>query len=219
MIMNASTFFLSLFASTAQVGYFGAAERLATLGLSLMQPANQVLVGTVARRLATRGSETHAYGLMRKALWFMGAFGVAGCVGALVLAPHLIPLILGPRFEPSVRIMLVLAFIYPFAAFNQVVCMYVLIPLNEDKLLATATLAGAACSLTAMLLLAGGFGGVGVAAARVLGEAVTAGTLIVILARRQGLLRLLFPARVTDALSRLKRRPGATLVPEQRGEQ
>jgi len=164
---------LSLFANAAEVGYYGSAERLANVALSIMHPANQVLVGTVTWRLGSPETEAAAYAIMRKGLAVMGAFGIVAFFGALTLSPYLIPIIFGPGFDNSIPIMQLLGFMFPFAAVGQVACMYILIPLREDRLVTKITAVGAVCSLIAMLLLVRDFGGMGVASARVIGAVVT----------------------------------------------
>jgi len=185
LMTSASTYLLTLFVSADQVGFFAAAERLAALVLGLMAPAGQVLVATVAVRLSSREGETQAYTLMRKSFVFMAYFGVAACLGALMLSPYLIPVIFGRGFDSSIRIMQILGLMFPFAAFSQVVRSYVLFPLHQDKLLAMSMMAGAMFSVLAILLLAAAFGALGVAVARVLGEIVTATILLVILVRQK----------------------------------
>jgi PST family polysaccharide transporter len=186
IVASASTYLLSLFASAAEVGYYGSAERLANVALSLMQPANQVLVGTVTWRLGSSETEAAAYALMRKGFAVMGAFGIAAFFGALTLSPYLIPVIFGTGFDNSIPIMQLLGLMFPFAALGQVVCMYVLIPLREDRLVTKIAAVGTACSLLAMLLLVRDFGGLGVAGARVVGAVVT--TLLLATAMARGAL-------------------------------
>ncbi|MGV7246280.1 oligosaccharide flippase family protein, partial [Caballeronia sp. M23-90] len=52
VLTASSTYLLTLLSSPDQVGYFGAAERFATIGLSLMGPAAQVFIPTISRQLA-----------------------------------------------------------------------------------------------------------------------------------------------------------------------
>src|SRR6185437_10280478 len=47
-----STYLLTLLSTPDQVGYFGAAERFATIALALMGPAAQVFIPTITRQLA-----------------------------------------------------------------------------------------------------------------------------------------------------------------------
>jgi PST family polysaccharide transporter len=186
IVASASTYLLSLFASPAEVGYYGSAERLANVALSLMQPANQVLIGTVTWRLGSCETEAAAYALMRKGLAAMGAFGIVACFGAITLSPYLIPIIFGPGFDGSIPIMQLHGLMFPFAALGQVICMYVLIPLREDKRVMKITASGAACSLIVMLLLVRDFSGLGVAGARVVGAVVT--TILLAMAMGRGAL-------------------------------
>lgn len=186
IVASASTYLLSLFASAAEVGYYGSAERLANVALSLMQPANQVLVGTVTWRLGAPETEAAAYALMRKGLVAMGGFGMAAFIGAFTLSPYLIPIIFGPGFDNSIPIMQLLGLMFPFAAFSQVVCMYVLIPLRKDRMVTKISAVGALCSLIAMLLLVRDFGGLGIAGARVIGAVIT--TILLAMALVRGFL-------------------------------
>ena len=185
VMTNGSSYLLSLFAGAQQVGFFGAAERLASVGLGLMLPAGQVLVPTITRRLSNHDSTADAYRLMRKGTVLTTGFGMGCLVGALVLSPYLIPLILGPGYEPSMRIMQIFGLMYPFAAFNHAIRSYVLLPLRQDSQILKATVVGAASSLIVTFLLADNYQGAGVAAARVLGELVTSAILLVVVVRRR----------------------------------
>ena len=176
-----STFLLSFFASAEQVGHFGAAERFAALGLTLMVPANQVMISTVAAGLSRPEDELRTFRLMRNALMILGLFGIVMCVAALALSPIVIPLVLGPSFQPSVAIFQIFALTFPLAAFNQVIGMYILLPLRQDRFVARATLTGMVCNLLCIVMLASDFHGYGVAAARVMGELATSLVLMFVL--------------------------------------
>lgn len=167
---NGSSLLLSLFSSPAQVGLFGAAERIASLGLSLLQPAHQVLVSTVAHRLGQREQTRQAVVLMRRAVTAMLCFGLTATAAAYLLAPSVLPWVLGEEFRSSVEILQVFSLIFPFAAFNQAIYMAVLIPLKRDKLVARAAVGGALVNVLAMLLLTPTHAGLGIATARVIGE-------------------------------------------------
>jgi O-antigen/teichoic acid export membrane protein len=183
LMTSASSYLLAFFATSEEVGFFGAAERLATVVLSVMAPAGQVLTATVAKRLSSPGTQSDAYTLMRKAVLLMVCFGMLACAAAWVLSPRLLPVVLGPGFSASIGITQMLALTFPLVAFSQAVRMYVLFPLNEDKSLLWSALSGAFLNVLAILTLANQFGGTGVAAARVLGELVTAAMLAIALTR------------------------------------
>ena len=183
LMTSASTYLLALFATPEEVGFFGAAERLAAVVLSTLLPAGQVLTAIVTRQLGDTGTQAHAYALMRKSMLAMVCFGVLACAGAWLLAPHLLPLILGPGFGQSVVILQVFALAFPLAAFSQAVRAHILFPLKEDRHVMASALVGALLNVLALFALAHEFGGIGVAVARVLGEVGTAAMLGVILMR------------------------------------
>lgn len=185
LMASSSTYLLSLFGSAAQVGWYGVAERLATVGLSLMQPANHVLVGTVAQRISQKDSEGNAYRLMRTSLFAMTAFGVLMLASTLLLADRLVPLILGPSFGPTVPMLQMLGVMFPFAAFCQVVSGYVLIPLRHDQLVSLISLFGAVTTVLMILGFGLAWGGSGVAVARVMGYVAIALALALVLYRKR----------------------------------
>lgn len=190
MMAASSTYLLSLFSSAAQVGWYGAAERLAAVGLSLMQPANHVLVGTVARQISAKESEVDALRLMRGAAIAMTTFGVVLLIGTLALAEAAVPLILGPDFGPSVQLLCTLGLLFPFAALSQVITSYVLIPLRHDTLVSRVSMVAAVLTLLGVIVAAQWHAGAGVAWARVVGQVGLALALVVLLQRLQLIRRI-----------------------------
>lgn len=190
MMASSSTYLLSLFSSAAQVGWYGAAERLAAVGLSLMQPANHVLIGTVARQVSAKESEADAMRLMRGALVVMTGFGIVLLVGTFVLAGWAVPLILGPGFGPTVTMLHTLGLLFPFAALCQVITGYVLIPLRHDRLVSLVSVAGAIGTVTLVVVLGHLHDGTGVAWARVISQVALALTLVAVLQHQRLLGRI-----------------------------
>jgi PST family polysaccharide transporter len=187
LMASSSTFLVSLLADANQVGWYGAAERLTTAGLGLMQPANQVMIGTVATLLAVRETEAQALALMRRGLIVLTVLGVLLFLGTLALAGVAVPLILGPDFGPSVAMLRILGVLFPLAAFAQAVTGYVLVPLRRDRLVSVVSLVGAVTTVTLTVALGRGFGSEGVAWARSLGHVPMCLALLYAL-RREGLI-------------------------------
>jgi O-antigen/teichoic acid export membrane protein len=200
LVINASSYVLSLFADAQNVGYFGSAERLAGIVLSLMIPANQVLIAVVSQRVGSqRGDGDAGFGLMRKAMLCMLAFGVVSMVLVIGLAPFAVPLVLGEEFRATVPLLQTLALLYPFAAFTQVATLYVLIPLRKDMLAMKVTAVGTVLHFGALVLFSWLYDGAGAAAARLMGEALTACLLGVTLWRLGLLSRLWRPDAAATA--------------------
>lgn len=182
---SASTYLISLFATAAELGWYGAAERLITAGLSLLQPANQVLMGTVARHLGAEDGIDQAFILIRKALAGMLVLGIGMFLGAELLGGFIVPLILGPTFALAVPIVKIMAILFPFAAVNQVVTGYVLIPFRFDRFVPIVSALASLVTLVLIIGLGRTFAGVGVAWARVVGEIVGMALTLVALHKAQ----------------------------------
>lgn len=190
VLTSASTYLLTLLSTPTQVGYYGAAERFASIGLSLMGPAAQVFIPTISRQIAQNDHHGARSTTRRGAALLLG-YGFLALGGALVLSPYVLPLILGKAFVPSAHVLQRFAWMFPFSAFNQFVGFYVFLPRRRDRMMAVAGLMSAAANLASALLLAPHFGAVGMASARVIGEATLSLTLL-IFAWRTGLLSAIF---------------------------
>jgi O-antigen/teichoic acid export membrane protein len=177
VLTASSTYLLTLLSTPAQVGYFGAAERFATIGLSLMGPASQVFIPTISRQLA-QGDKAGAHATTRHGAMLLLGYGLLVFCGALALSPIVMPLILGDAFGPSARVLQCFAWMFPFAAFNEFAAFYVFVPRRKDKLLAIAGAASGAANLLAALWLAPRYGAEGMAFARVFGELSLSVTLL-----------------------------------------
>ncbi|SMG59903.1 lipopolysaccharide biosynthesis protein [Paraburkholderia susongensis] len=177
-----STYLLTLLSTPAQVGYFGAAERFVTIGLSLMGPASQVFIPTISRQLA-HGDKEGAHVTTRRGAMLLLGYGLLVFCGALTLSPFILPLILGPAFEPSAHVLQVFAWMFPFAAFNEFVAFYVFVPRRKDRLLAVVGVMSGLANLAAALVLAPRYGAMGMASARVIGEATLAVILMGVMIR------------------------------------
>jgi O-antigen/teichoic acid export membrane protein len=186
IILSFSTYLLTLLSTPTEVGYFGAAERFAAIGLSLMAPAAQVFVPTISRQLA-QGDHDGARATTRRGGALLIGYGLLAFCGALVLSPRLLPLILGEAFAPSAPVLQCFAWMFPFAAFNQFISFYMFVPLEKDRSLAVAGVASGLANLAAALYLAPRHGAMGMALARVISEATLSVTLLC-LAGRFGLL-------------------------------
>jgi len=100
------------------------------------------------------------------------------------------------------------AWMFPFAAFNEFVAFYVFVPRKKDRLLAIAGAVSGVANLAAALYLAPRYGAIGMAWARVIGEATLSVMLMSIMVRLElvglvpggqralGMFRLAWGARV-----------------------
>lgn len=187
---SSSTYLISLFSNATEVGYYGAAERLVSAALSLLNPANQVLVGTVARHISARESEARAYALIRAGFFSLALLGAGMLVGTLLLADVVVRVVLGPGFVGSAPILRVLALMFPFAVIDQVMTGYVLIPLRLDRVVIKVSAQTAFGTIALMTMLGYAYGGMGIAVARTVGSMLMAVSLLYALQSRQILRRI-----------------------------
>jgi O-antigen/teichoic acid export membrane protein len=198
IMTSSSTYLVSLFATAAQVGWFGAAERLASVAISMTLPAHRVLVSTVCQRLGTDQTQASAQSVIRIAFLIMTGAGVLVMLGTFALGGFIVPLVLGPEFGPAVPMLHILALMFPFAGFSQVVASCILIPLRLDRAVIKVSVLAALGTLVGMLLLGQAFEGMGLAWARSLGYALMAALSLEALRRKQLLTLLL--GRSSDIL-------------------
>lgn len=184
VLTASSTYLLTLLSTPTQVGYFGAAERFATIALALMGPAGQVFIPTITRQLA-ENDKAGAQSTTRRGAMLLLGYGLMVFCGALALSPYVLPLILGQAFTPSARVLQCFAWMFPFAAFNEFAAFYVFVPRRKDRVLAIAGAASGIANLCSALWLAPRYGAEGMAFARVIGELSLSVMLLTIMVRLQ----------------------------------
>lgn len=192
ILVASSTFLLSLLADETEVGHFGAAERLVSVGLSIMGPAGQIFIPRITALFVK--DEAAAYQAIRKATALLLSVGFGGLVFSLACGAWVIPLIFGQGFEGSVPILQILAFVFPLAAHNLILGSYVLIPQHRERSLTRLTLLGAALNLAIAIPASLAWGATGMAVARVAGEAAVS-ILLIIVTWHMGILSKLFSFR------------------------
>lgn len=169
-LANSTTLVMGLFSKAVEVGVYGAADRLVGVGLSLLLPANQVLVGTVSRRLAPDGNREEAHRMIRLAFACVVGLGLTMTVVTWGLAPWVVRLIFGPGYDAAVPILRWLALVMPCVAAVQVLTGQVLIPHRKDVSASVIQLVGTTLTLGLIFALGMPWGGTGVAWARVAGQ-------------------------------------------------
>ncbi|MBS7458544.1 oligosaccharide flippase family protein [Coralloluteibacterium stylophorae] len=185
LMSSSATVLLSMFAPAQTVGWYGAAERLVTVALGLLQPAKQVLVATLSRLVTHPDGETRSWHVMRRSVLAINLFGLALMLGTWLVAGSVVPLILGPGFEPTIRLLRMLAVLFPLAAFCESMAGYVLIPLREDLHVSASSLVGAAATVALLAALVPFHAESGAVVARVIGYAAMACMLLGALYRRR----------------------------------
>ena len=177
-------------AGPAQAALYGAADRLVAAAGSSMRP----LAGVIAPRIA--GLLVHdPAAAFRTARWTLASAFVAAVAVAAVMAigaPTMVRALFGPAFADAEGVLRLLAAILPLVAVSQVLGLHLMTSLRMDGRFALMTGAGCAATLCAAWMLAPRFGAVGMAWARIVGEAAVA---LICLVSLKGRWVSLFPPR------------------------
>ncbi|ART80932.1 oligosaccharide flippase family protein [Oceanisphaera avium] len=170
LLVSSSTYILSILASSSDVGNFGAAERLVSVGLSLMGPAGQIFLPRITALFLE--DKALAYELIRKVMVYMLGIGFMGLICSLVIGDFAVTLIFGEGFEESIYILKWLALLFPLKALSLILSSYVLFPQHQEKILAKVVLVCALISLVVSIPLSYQFGAMGMVSSRLIGEAL-----------------------------------------------
>ncbi|WP_321913033.1 MULTISPECIES: oligosaccharide flippase family protein [unclassified Paraburkholderia] len=175
LVLDASTYILSLLAAAQEVSAFGLSERLVGAALSIMAPAAQILAPKVMYLVTRNPARANLLARRTFAVFFVGA--VAGVILTRLLSEWLIPLIFGPELRHAVPVLNIMVFILPLTVCTRVLGIYFLIPRKLEKLLAWSGVISAVVNLVAAIPLASHWGAAGMVYARILAE----GSLLVML--------------------------------------
>ncbi|HEX9615495.1 MAG TPA: oligosaccharide flippase family protein, partial [Bacteroidota bacterium] len=106
-----NAFILGFFVPPQFVGYYAGAEKISRAVLGLFQPVSQAMFPRISRLIGEARDVAARYA--RLSLRVMGGAGFAGGVIMYVSAPLIVPLLLGPEFEPAVTVLRILALLPP----------------------------------------------------------------------------------------------------------
>jgi PST family polysaccharide transporter len=173
-------FVVSLLGTPALVAVFGGAERIIRAGIGALNPLTQALLPRVSFLRATDSAAANR--VVQRSLLVTGGLGLGIGATALLAAPLLVQLLLGPGYEDAIPLLRILAFLPPLVAINTVLGLHWAVPHGHDRpFLATMLLAGTVNIVLAIALLPR-FGAAGVSAALVLAEC---GGMLALLALRR----------------------------------
>lgn len=170
LYVQANTLIMSVLATPALVGFFGGAERIVRAAINLFQPLTQAFLPRVSFLHGSDRSTAHR--TVRLALIGVGLLGLTMGGVAVLGAPLLVELILGPGYVAAVPVLRVLGVLLPLVAVNTVLGLYWALPFGHERSFLVAILAGGATNVGLALFLVPRLGAVGMASAAVVAESV-----------------------------------------------
>jgi len=171
---------LGLFASSAQVAHFGAAERVVRAATQLIGPAATAVFPRLSY-LQASAEPARARKLIGIAGAVIGGIGLASAALLALLAPVIISVVFGVEFEDSVLLLRLLAALVPLVALNTVLAGGWMISLHMDRQVVRIVLSAGLLNVALACVLTPLFGPVGMACSVLTAEAaVLLGALLAI---------------------------------------
>lgn len=174
-----NTFFLGLFVSPTQVGYYGGAERIQGLAAAPFWPVWRAIYPRISY-LVNHDVEQAKLWLRRMAL----GFWLQGCAFMLIqwlYAPQLVRLLLGQEYEASIAALRVLSLTLPLMALSGVIGLQWLVPLGLERWLNAITLSAGLTNILLAIVLIHRYGFIGMAYSVVIAETLVVVMMIVVL--------------------------------------
>jgi PST family polysaccharide transporter len=178
---TANAFILGMFVGPLQVGYYGGAEKVSKALQNLTLPLTHALYPRMSHLVHVSARKA-----ARLVLWtvsLVGASGLALGVALAALARVIVPLVLGPGYEPTIPVLYIFALLLPVNAVNNALILQWMLPLGMDKLVVKILLASIATNVGFAFFLAPRYAHVGMAWAILIAETVMFVTLTVALLR------------------------------------
>ena len=167
LYVQANTLILGAIAP-ASVAFFGGAEKVVRAAMSLLYPMNQAVLPRIS---FLRHTNPQAAGrVVRASFLVIGTIGSVMSLTALLAAPLLVRILLGPGYETSVPILRILAPLPFIVAINSVLGIFWAVPMKREKRFLAAILFGGATNLAMVTLLVPQFQARGMAISSVMAE-------------------------------------------------
>ena len=168
-------------APVAVLGEYAGAERITRVFQQGMWPVNQALYPKLTQQ--AQNNPRRAMRTVRRSLLFLGGLGLVFGLAIFFAAPLLVHLVLGPAFLESVPVLRVFALWIPLVALCTVIIFQLLLPNHLDNQFNFVNVTAGFTGIGAALLLAPGFGAVGIAWAAVIAQLYTLAAFCVLLGR------------------------------------
>ncbi len=169
LYMQASAFILGLLSSAATVAYFAGAERVIRAAIGIIQPVSHAVYPRLTHLV--RQDRAAAGRLLRLSTVLISGMGLAVGIVALIAAPLLVQLLLGPGYEAAVPVLRALSLLPPIVAIATALGIQWALPMGFDRQMLAFVCVAGVVNVTGALILVPLFGAVGMAAAVLLAEA------------------------------------------------
>ncbi|WP_270405857.1 oligosaccharide flippase family protein [Candidatus Collinsella stercoripullorum] len=171
LYMSFDKILLGSISGMEQAGYFEYADKIVRMPLTVVTALCVVMLPHMTARLAGDDREG-AIKTLGTSLWLVLATAIGIAFGVAAISPELVPVFLGPGYEPCVYVIPVVAAALPIISGSNVLGEQYLLPTCSDRPYTRSVWAGAIVNLVLCLCILRPLGALGAAAATIVTEAV-----------------------------------------------
>ncbi len=161
LYVSSTAFVLGLMAGNVAVGYFSAAQKLINAAQGLVSPVSQAVYPRISALAAH--SKDDAIRMANSVLIWLGTGTFMGCCLLFGLAGHIVGVVLGNNFQPSVAVVRWMAFIPFVVVLSNIFGVQILFTFGYAKLVVNWQIPTALISLLSLFIMIRFFGVIGAA--------------------------------------------------------
>lgn len=177
MYISFNVIFLGFMSNNTEVGYYTTAFKIYNVILGLFSAFTSVMLPRMSALLSQGDGKTFQC-LTNRSFSLVSMFSFPVIMSCAVLAPDIIYIISGPGYEGAILPMRIIMPAILFVGIAQVLAIQVITPLKKDKVLLSASIAGASLSLILNILLVPNLKSVGSAIVLLCSEFVVTGVYV-----------------------------------------
>lgn len=174
---------LGVMSNVTEVGYYNQAERMISIPMALITSIGTVMMPRMSN-LVAKNNRVQIMKYMEKSVGAMALMTVPMMFGMIAIAQAFIPLFLGPGFEKSVVILILLATVMMFKGMGNVLRVQYMTPHRMDKEYVYITIIGALVNLAVNLLLISQYSSIGACIGTIVAETAVIVTMCLFLKKK-----------------------------------
>ncbi|NJL61629.1 MAG: oligosaccharide flippase family protein [Methylacidiphilales bacterium] len=176
---TANTLILGMIVPASEVAFYGAAERISKTGVSFLLPITQTMFPRISNLLANDLKKAARFA--RLSLLFMGIGSSILALTLAMLAPIIVHILLGEKFEAVIPLLRVMLILTPLLALSNVLGVQWMLPLGLDRHFNIINISAGLINLILALFLSHRFGSMGMVWTVILSQVFAVTTMYIVL--------------------------------------
>lgn len=169
MYTTFNVMYLGLVSGTTQVGYYWAALTIYGIILGFYSSFTGVMMPRMSS-LLSQGNKNEFLQMIYKSFNVLFTICIPLVIGSVMLAPQIISILSGDEYKGAIIPMQIIMLLILVVGIAQILAIQVLMPMQKDKLILSASVIGASIGILLNLLLVRTFGSIGTALVLLISE-------------------------------------------------